>query len=297
MFRYQKLLVPLDGSELAEQAVAPAVTLAKATAAEVIFLRVVPSFLLTIEPNLYREAMAVNENEARAYLKSLRSQFSSAAVTIRTKTLSGPVSESIVSFAEENDIDLIVISSHGRSGVQRWVYGSVAEKVLRQTCCATLVIRGYTQVELFKHRRILVPLDGSSLAEYALEAAVAIAGAMEAELILIRITTPIHLGLETAPMEQAFDNIEAVERSQAEVYLKTVATSLSEHGVPIKLETMSGPVAESIIDYAASHGVDLIAMSSHGRSGISRWVYGSVAEKVLRGASCATLIVRNPQET
>lgn len=299
MFRYRKILVPLDGSELAERALAPAVSLAQAMSAKVVLLRVVPPLIRDISAERYRQlALEISENQAREYLRSVHSMLADTGVELSTKTKVGPVAESILACVEENDVDLIVMSSHGRSGIGRWIRGSVAEKVLRHAPCATLIIPLRAKVESFTCRRIMVPLDGSQLAEQALEPALAVAEATNAhlgatvELVALRVVAPIHLPVESVEMVHVFEQIDAAERGDAREYLHNLLPILARRQVLAKTEMLIGPIAESIVDYADSHGVELIVMCTHGRSGYGRWFFGSVAEKILRSAPCATLVIR-----
>lgn len=292
MFRYQKILIPLDGSKLAEQSLAPATAVAEAMQAHLILLQVVPPILMVTDPYLYEEMRTQAEQEADSYLNSLQPRLADVKIETVHEVVDGPVALSIIDYARENAVDLIVISSHGRSGVSRWVYGSVAQKVLRQAPCATLIIRAQTEVKPFAYNRILVPLDGSELAEHALEPALTLATAMAAELLLLRVTPPAHIAIETLSVQQLFTQLEEMERDEAEIYLKKTVAALANGNPPITIHVTTGSVAETIIDFANTHEVDLIAMSSHGRSGVSRWMYGSVTEKVLHGANCATLVIR-----
>ena len=143
---FKKILVPLDGSPLAEQAIPSAITIAQITHAELILMRVViPLEVLApfveIQP-AFDTALHRQEAEARSYLENIREQWQSADFTIRVETRLGLVAETIVDCAQENEVDLIVICSHGRTGLSRWVYGSVAEKVVRGAQCDTLIVRG-----------------------------------------------------------------------------------------------------------------------------------------------------------
>ncbi len=143
MFRYEKIVVPLDGSELAEQALPPALAIAKAMDAKLILLRVIPSLLLTVDPQVYEQMYQWQEDEAATYLHQMQAKLDKANEAKATaETTTGPTGEAIIDYAQQNGADLIVMSSHGRSGISRWVYGSVAEKVLRGATCATLVVRG-----------------------------------------------------------------------------------------------------------------------------------------------------------
>ena len=144
-------------------------------------------------------------------------------------------------------------------------------------------------------KKILVTLDGSALSEGALDPAVMLARNSGAKLVLLRVLVPLYLW---APFMEIEPNLEvARSRHEAETvrYLDEVKNRVLVDHPNLRVETVAlhGPVAEAIVDYATGEDVDLIVMSSHGRSGISRWVHGSVAEKVLQGARCcSTMLVR-----
>lgn len=293
MFTFKKILVPLDGSPMAERALAPACQIAQATGAELVLLRIVPPLVLPTDPLFYEHVSQQGEDEAMAYLRRLHDSQLPADLQVHLVTQSGPVAGLILQYAQEYDCTLIVMSSHGRSGPSRWVYGSVADKVLRGACCHVLIIRAQVEEAPFTQRRLLIPLDGSELAEKALAPALTLALALSLELVLLRVVNPAHLAIETQTVKQQSDYLESHDLAETEAYLQQVRASLAEHPVAVKTEIGKGPTAETISDYAATHAVDLIVMSSHGRSGIGRWIYGSVTEKVLRGANCATLVVRD----
>ncbi len=299
MFQCHRLLVPLDGSPLAERALAPAFAIAHALSpknrCQVHLLRVVPPLFLTVDPLLFAETLSLSEEEAQAYLATVATEWASQNVPISTAVTTGAVAESLISYAQQEDIQLIVMSSHGRSGISRWVYGSVAEKMLRQACCASLIVRPGEAPPPATFRNILVCLDGSPLAEQVLEPILALAGAMNAKVCLLRVVPPSHLALETHAMEQLLDTVEDLERDTADTYLHQLLVKLAAKDLAVSKQTVIGPAAEVIIDTAVAQKVDLIAMSSHGRSGMSRWVYGSVTEKVLRGAPCATFVIRGAE--
>ncbi len=144
------------------------------------------------------------------------------------------------------------------------------------------------------YKRILVPLDGSALAEAALAPAMELARCMGAEIVLLRVMiTPVYEFIATEPMMTAV-RVETREANTQEVqsYLERVATTLGEKGARVRVQACEGPVADAILDYAESIHADLIAMSTHGRSGIARWVMGSVADKVVHAAPVPVLLVR-----
>lgn len=305
MIPFRHILVPLDGSELAEKALAPACRLAEAagkradTPARLVLLRAVsPAALVAADPMLYDEMARMGIDEAQAYLNRVAASISAGTATIVTRAVPGSPADAIVQYAEENGIDLIIMSSHGRTGSRRWVYGSVAEKVLHHAPCATAIIRAHVAVDMFQNRQMLVTLDGSPLAERALEPALALARVVESDVLLLRVvpareTLPESMTPGGERAEAAMDAIAAQERADAESYLQRIYSAHDNRRLFFDVQTADGDVADTIISYADAHHVDLIVMSSHGRSGIGRWLHGSVAEKVLRGANCATLILRS----
>jgi nucleotide-binding universal stress UspA family protein len=160
MTQFRNILVPLDGSVLAERALPPAMELARASSGQLTLLRVVtPIYLWApfVEIEMEVEAaLEQSEEQVRKSLEDVRDRLLEKEPTLNIKVdvLSGPVAETIVDYARDNDVDLIVISSHGRSGLSRWVYGSVAEKVIRGIrCCSTLIVRGRRKDEAAVMRR------------------------------------------------------------------------------------------------------------------------------------------------
>ena len=295
MMNFKRILVPLDGSELAERALVPALALADVMEAKLFLLRVAIPLSLNIDPDLYQRILEMRQDDAVHYLRSIQSRFPSSTDKIEIQVIAGRAANSIINFAQEKKIDLIVMSSHGRSGVDRWVYGSVANKVLHNACCAKLIIRPHVIIEPFSINRILVPLDGSSIAEQALEPALALAEAVSAELIFLRVTTVPQLVIQPLPGWPGLDAVMEAAEQEANAYLQGVQAAMGDSPVSTSTHITTGFAAESIIDIADNQQVDLIVMCSHGCSGIERWVFGSVAEKVLRGANCVTLVIRGQE--
>ena len=144
----------------------------------------------------------------------------------------------------------------------------------------------------FAFRKILVPLDGSPCAESALGPAISIAESMKAELILFRVAQPIPRTRALIEMPDVYNEVVAAAYREATDYLTELKATLPYERISVDQEPVETGVARQIVDYCAVHEVDLIVMSSHGYTGVRRWVRGSVAEKVLDGCTCATLVVR-----
>jgi nucleotide-binding universal stress UspA family protein len=145
---------------------------------------------------------------------------------------------------------------------------------------------------VYRFGKILVPLDGSQFAEMALEPAVAIARAMGSELVLFRVAQPIPRTRALAEMPGVYNDVVAATSREAEDYLQDVRARFPEDNIVVEYRPGELGVARQILDYALKSGVDLIVISSHGYTGVKRWAYGSVTEKVLHSACCATLVVR-----
>jgi nucleotide-binding universal stress UspA family protein len=271
----------------------PALRIAEGISAEIVLLHVVVP--LELDLVLYESSLKHGEEMAEAYLASIRSRFADAQPKMTVKVIvSSVVATAVINHALESDVDLIVMSSHGRSGLSRWRYGSVAAKVLRQAPCAMLVIPAEVETELFALGRILVPLDGSKLAEQALEPAAAIARGAAAEVVLLRVVALPFIAEEFLSSDHNLEQIEAEASLEASAYLQQQKESLAgEHHILIRTEAIIGPAADTISDYVNENNMDMIVMSSHGRSGILLWTYGSVTEKVLLGTDCATMIIRH----
>jgi nucleotide-binding universal stress UspA family protein len=293
MSKYPRIVVLLDGSELGERAIAPAIDLAKAMVAEIILLTVVQP--LTPKADPFQHALQKEIARTKQYLKTLRSRFLCVQMNGRVETIVGfDVAQSIIRYSKQNEVDLIIMANQGSSGISRRITGNVTEKVLRGAPCNTVFICARAEVVNgpLAFNRILVPLDGSLRAETALEQAVAIAESLLAELILLHIVArPIKPG-ETELSPQTYELNDLAGEAVADSYLREVWSRMSNDRVSIKFATAVARPSEAIVDYARKHDVDLIVMSNHRRSGLGRWVHGQDAEKVLHSAPCVLMVIR-----
>jgi nucleotide-binding universal stress UspA family protein len=288
---FNKILLPLDGSQLAEKALNPAVALAEALSAKIVLLRVVVPLSINLDPDLYQRLIDEGQEEAERYLSGIQLRSLFSTVPVKGETVVGKAANSILDFVQENGIDLIVMASQGRSGIDRWVYGSVADKILQKANCSLAIIHPQVKTEPFANQRILVPLDGSMQAERALGPALLLTHETAAEMILLRVAEIPPIPKEPVEGWPGIESVMEIAEQDAKMYLRRVQESLIDGRVQINIQVNAGPVAESIIRMANEQQVDLIIMTSHGRSGIDRWVFGSIAGKTLRGAQCATLVV------
>jgi nucleotide-binding universal stress UspA family protein len=291
---FQHILVPLDGSKLAEVVVPYAQALAARMQASITLLQVVPP------PHEVRPSVGLNpEATAHSYLGAVQAHLHPVGLTVEIVTRAGLPADVIVDYAAESGADLIAMSTHGRSGLSRWVYGSVADKVLQGAEVPVLLIRA-SQADMeaepparvVDYQRILIPLDGSALAEGALPYAEALATHFGAHLILVQVPVLPTYAYASTELAYSIEPEMNAATNEATAYLANLAARLVQRGLSVESVVEWGAVAETIIDYAQGHGVGLIVMSTHGRSGLGRWVYGSVANRVLCGADVPVLLVR-----
>jgi nucleotide-binding universal stress UspA family protein len=298
-----RILVPLDGSTLAEQAMPCAEMLASGLPAEVVLFRAV-----SLEPDaqdaLGRAGMEPETvlvrlaEEAEGYLRGRVEELWARGLTAQVAVREGPAPETILEVAGSVGIDYIVMATHGYSGLKRWTHGSVAERVLQAAQVPLLLVRAGEAhragepEEMPLCRQILVPLDGSHLAERILPTVTAVARALSSEVILFQVPIAYVSSSMTGdwylPVQGALETAE----KDAQAYLDQVAGRLAAEGIGAATALSVGSVAACIVEYAEAHQVDLIAMCTHGRTGLARWALGSVADRVLRAGSKPLLLVR-----
>jgi len=299
---FNKILVPLDGSELAERALNPALTLVQQVKGEAILLSVpVLKEMFVSGGNGYsvllpEDSLQESQQELMGYLQTVAQNWARPDVLLRTEVIKGDEASVIVETAAAENVDLIVMSTHGYSGLTRWMLGSITEKVLRAAPCPVLVMRSLDPIS-----RILITLDGSELAEYSIEPGLEFAQQYGGEVILLRVEHSQEsflprFGPPQMPSEAPRDEDRGQKKVSdfAKIYLKRMVESQRLSGQHIETAVSFGSPAEGILDFAELNQIDLIVMSTHGRTGLAHWVYGSVTEKVLRGAECAMLIIRPP---
>ncbi|GAB3670509.1 universal stress protein [Halopiger thermotolerans] len=283
---FDTILVPVDGSECADVAVDYAADLARRYDATVYVATVIDVRFVSAAPqydNLRSEANALVDSVAN------RLEASGVATTSVVRT-SKPY-QGVLMVAEEYGADLIVMGTHGRTGVDRYLLGSVTERVLRRSDVPVLTVRNHEEGGVScPYDDVLVPTDGSEGAAAAYEPAIDLASTYDATLHSLSVIETNALGLETAPKGSDEGPDEA-----ARTALETVETNASEASVTdVVTEITFGSPYEEILAYVREHDVDLVVMGTHGRSGIPRYLLGSVAEKLVRTAPVPLMTVRTP---
>jgi len=286
----QEILVPLDGSGEAESVLPYLKDLAPRFGSHVHILGVGIG-------NKTRRVNRLREDYINRIANDLKGNNIKAEAVIRY----GTAADKILDFTTENEIDLIIMATHGRSGITRWWMGSVAEKVISEAKAPVLLVRskrpsktGAAGKPKFLHK-VLAPLDGSDIGEAALPYAEILATNSGASISLLQVVSPpgtVEASLVGGPDWRKF--VKAMYDA-GEDYLKNIAERLSDKEIKSTYEVITGDPADKIVEYADDKKASLIAMSTHGRTGLTRWVLGSIADKVLHGARIPILIVRSPK--
>jgi nucleotide-binding universal stress UspA family protein len=289
---YDRILVPLDGSESAEMALPYAEAIAAKFKSEITLISVVESENIDAK-HLYRSYL---DHAAEIVMRELKEWEAREGVVVRDELISGKPANVIIEYATEHKESLIVMASHGSSGRGAWLLGSVAAKILRASDTPVLLVKVPAREEAIRERRlfnsILLPLDGSKLGEAAIPHAVALAREVGARLTLFRVVEQYSDGGRAERYVGSGDE----SKKMAHAYLEKVRRVLKETGLDASSAISIGDPAPEIISYAAANQVDLICLSSHGESGVTHWVFGSVTDKLLHAGDTPVIMVRRTKK-
>ncbi len=301
---FPSLLVPLDGSSFSEDALPMARRLAKSLDARLHLVHVIrpaPDADLKSPQEDMEWKSRVREG-AEEYLEDLAGELEEAGIRVTTAILEGRVVRALDTYVKESRIPLVVMTTHGAGGLRRWWLGSVADGLLRKGSAHLLLVRPWDETEERpeeepRFRHIVVPLDGSNEGEAALFPARELARRFDAKATLVRvIPAPVELtsiyGVPGVRMEG--DGYRA-RKTEAQEYLESVVARGGDP-VPAARVVENGSAADGVIETARDIDGDLLVLSTHGRGGLSRMVLGSVADKIIRGTTLPTLVVRPPEE-
>lgn len=284
---FDRILVALDGSKLAEQALPYAREIGNAFTSKIFLVKVCQ----TAETELLSISQAYLDKQAEQLKTKLAGK-----VQVNTLVLTGRPAPEIVKYASKNGISLIIATSRGLSGVIPWLLGSTTNELIHSVKVPLLVVKITKAPLVPKLRRLLVPLDGSETSEAILPYAVELAKNLPAEIILIRIITPgMHVHTIGGVDYVYFKDKDMQSMiAEAQEYLSKTSSKLSTP-VVIKREVKIGDPSSEIIKYASENDCDLIAVSSHGHSYVESWTYGSVTYKILHSSDRPILIL--PRKT
>lgn len=306
---YKKMLVVLDGSQLAEIVFPYTKELAGRLDIDVILLHVYSQIMRGYAPmyKAYIETAAKNIGmQAQQIQQSSGMSKSAKPVEVRGELVMGYHADEILRFAEDNAVDLIIMASHGRSGAQRWSIGSVADKILRASKIPVWLIHADAEKILpfdqWPTRTLLVALSGSDTSAIVIPHAIALAKQKGSpmDVVLMEVVeppiTPTYYSPELTGMPlnwgQFVEQEIARSKKAAQEYLSGVEKQFRDEGINVRSIVLTGKPAEEIVSYADKNPYTVVIMATHGRTGLSRLVYGSVAQSVLYGITNPMVLIR-----
>ncbi|MFQ6026653.1 MAG: universal stress protein [Dehalococcoidia bacterium] len=299
---YTRILVPLDGSELAERVLPYVSLLGNRLQSRIELLRVIEpiSDELSdpdhgVDPHRISASMV---SHAQDYLAKVAASLNNEGLTVSCTVHEGDPASYIVGEAEKDPDTLVAISTHGRSGIRRWTLGSVTDKVLQATINPLLIIRAGDQEATtteVKLKTVIVPLDGSPVGEGILPHLTPLVAALGLKVTLLQVTPPAeeYYRYMDYPVADYGDLSKEVD-TQALAYFCRVSRKLRQQGVSsIEERLIHGHPAAAIVDYASKTPDSLVAMGTHGRSGVGRWILGSVTDRVVQQSGDPVLVIRS----
>jgi nucleotide-binding universal stress UspA family protein len=300
--RFHSIVVPLDGSPFAEQAIPVAAAIARAARGK---LRLVLVHRLPPPPNdpetakLYVSVeLAVRKSE-RSYLRSIARRLKESGVQAGALVLDGPAGPTLVEWIRGSAADLVVMTTHGRGALGRAAYGSVADQLVRSLEVPVLLVRPASSDRAvadpdWMAREIVLGLDGSRTAEAALEPAARLARMLQVPLTVVQVIPPLAVAADPPlPFPTGYDaRITEVRRREAFDYLEDVAEGLRAEGIAATAAAVIGDSpAGTLLDLGRAERGTLLAVGTRGRGGVKRFMLGSVADKLVRGAEVPVLVV------
>ena len=283
---YDDILIPTDGSEAAERAVDYGAVLATAFDATVHALSVVDERdydgITGDESDVMREGVEAAKTAAEAAVDDVAERVDG---DVTTHVTVGVPSEAILEYVEAAGIDLVVMATHGRTGVERFIIGSVAEKVVRRADVPVVTVRVSEDLPLWPPiDRILVPTDGSDAAAVAVSHALDLAERFDATVDVVAVLDE-RTKLELYNVGTALEDVVGGLESTAERATRAIRDRATERGLDATTAVVEGLPSRTICARAAETGADLVVMSTHGRTGLAHYLLGSVAERVVRNSS------------
>jgi nucleotide-binding universal stress UspA family protein len=292
---YSKILVPLDGSERSERVLPPARSIVEALKVDVELLQVIDPNVVTAfsdpEHGCYADQVGSSiRNNSINYLETIANSFPDPSKVTCSAEL-GNAAEVIADKAAAHPGTIIAMSTHGRSVVQRWFLGSTADKVMHAANSPLLLVRATDDTPLGQAtllKKIVVPLDGSRLAELTLPHVVELTKNLGLEVVLVRVFDPLSQG-----RMPYVDHIGEKMREEAKAYLELKVRGLKSEGLKdVSYLLLQGNTAAKIVDITLATHDNLVAICTHCRSGIGRWVLGSVTDRVVRHSGNPVLVIR-----
>ncbi len=297
----QLIVVPLDGSDLSERAIPYATLFAKTFGGRLLLVTVwegAEETLVRALPAVADDLFKEGERYYEKYLAGVAERYMADGVKIDAEVLTGQPADAILGLVEDRHAALLALATHGRSGLGRWWSGSVASEVAQRARVPRLIVGPKVLAQPAKAIKVdgvLVPLDGSQLAESALDAALRIAKQYGAALHIVQVIAPVsQTFLFDMPAVAAVDIVGEIQKG-AEEYLAGLAQRLGKD-LAVKTAVLRGQPADILADFVTDNGIDLVVMASHGRGGLVRVALGSTADRMLQSDAPVYLVRPTDQD-
>lgn len=301
---YRKMLVPLDGSKLAEETFPYAQELAARLNLDLHFLHVsnpIETHLLSMS-QMYVDGIA---ESVRKQIQKIQTTFvkreTVRSIKVRGKVVTGSPADEILKYAEKNKIDIIMMATQGASGIRRWALGSVTYKVLHTSNLPIWIVRSgispKTTYDKWPQRTILVPLDGSELSESAIPHAEELAkqqGSGLVEVVLLRVCESPSITADY-PFPDWKEHVKRQTdwlKQESHRYLTSLEKRLKDTGIKVQSQVMMGKASDEIIKYTSKKPYTVIVMTTRGHSGLSKWAFGHVTESILYEGNTPLLVIK-----
>lgn len=297
---FDNILLPLDGSTLAERVLPHAASLARAFKSKLILMRVV------YQQNKRNQQDMINpidwqmrKSEAEAYLDSVLDRLEQNGFDCEGVVSEGHPAEQIIAVAREKGVDLIIMASHGRSGPSAWNINSTVQKVLLRALMPVMIIRAYqeeqTDFEDFAYKRLIVPMDGSKRAECILPLAKSICEMQDSKVFLTHIVEEPKLPRQipaSKEIENMAEKLSNLNMKEMQKYFNGISKQFPKENVDLIIESSRDPIValHNIID---REKMDLVLLSAHGYSGENRWPYGSIALNFIVYGTAPLIIIQD----
>jgi nucleotide-binding universal stress UspA family protein len=300
---FDPILVPLDGSQLAECVLPHAVAFARSFDAEITLLRMLEKNQASVQLfDLLN--WQINKTQATLYLEKTKARFKESSIRVRMTVQEGLVAEGITEYAQNRGGKLIILSSHGRNGLTQWGISSITQKIILSAQTSLLIVRAHqhgvhsgelTEAPVYQH--ILVPLDGSQRAENVLPIITQLAQFHKSHIHLVQVVQTPEMARQMPPVREDIDlsnRIVERNREEAERYLEQLKSRSVLEGIAVQTHLItSDNAAVALHQLGEQEHIDMVALSAHGYSGNHQWPYGSMVNNFILYGKVPLLIVQD----
>ena len=302
---FDPILIPLDGSQLAECVLPHVIGFARSFGAEITLLRMLEKNQASASAQVFDLLnWQINKTKAALYLEKTRARIQESGLRVRTAVLEGLVAEGITEYTQNQGVKLIILSSHGHTGLTQWGISSITQKIILSAPTSVLIVRAHqsdiqtgelSAIPLY--RRILVPLDGSQRAENVLPIVTQLAHFHESQIHLVHVVQTPEMARQMPPVREDIDlSNRVVARNQEEAghYLEQMKARSILENIPVKTHLLtSDNAAVALHQVAEQEHIDMVALSAHGYSGNQQWPYGGMVNNFILYGKVPLLIVQD----